>query len=341
MIDTRNNLLKIPPINISGDETLVWKRNRDFLIGPDGQSYKKFRSSLTPHWRQIWLEIGLSWGTIIGIFCAVGLISGVDLPMIWRLCVSFGGAALIGFFIAFLSLWFHEASHFNILPVRRMNDLTANVIMGWLLLQDIKGYRKVHLQHHKHLGTTEDPEHSYFSHLDLGFIFRSLTGISVLRVLAIRMNVIKELSTERANGNRYASFVMLAGCILHAAIVGGAYWVWGWMPALTWLLGALSIYPLFSAVRQLLEHRRYEAKKHADYTVVDHGAYSRVFTPGPFASVFGGAGFNRHLLHHWDMGVSCTRLAEMEKFIETGQLGNYYRSRRTSYVGTFLNLTHH
>jgi hypothetical protein len=70
----------------------------------------------------------------------------------------------------------------------------------------------------------------------------------------------------------------------------------------------------------------------------DHGAFTRLFKGGIFANTFGGAGFNRHLLHHWEPQVSYTNLPELEAFLETTAMRHIMQQRRTTYRETFCRL---
>jgi fatty acid desaturase len=98
--------------------------------------------------------------------------------------------------------------------------------------------------------------------------------------------------------------------VLAALVISGQY-----PAAVSWLLAVLGIFPFFAMVRPVLEHRRLEAGCDVDFTTQLHGAVIRTFGNGMFARAFGAAGFNQHLMHHWDPTVSYTRLADMEQFM--------------------------
>src|SRR5204863_1422182 len=107
----------------------------------------------------------------------------------------------------------------------------------------------------------------------------------------------------------------VAAAVIHTAIVVTAAWAGQYALAAAWSIGTLSVMPLFVSLRQLLEHRSEGADPHVDYAVTPHGAVNRLFGDGPVASTLGGAGFNRHLLHHWEPQISYTRLRELEAYI--------------------------
>ncbi len=105
--------------------------------------------------------------------------------------------------------------------------------------------------------------------------------------------------------------------------------------AVAWLFGVGAVFPFFAGLRQLLEHRAVDAGRDLGYYATAREPYSRVFLPSWFSRTFGGAGFNRHLIHHWDPQLSYTRFSEMERFLKESQLGDFYRSRETTYLRAF------
>jgi len=108
--------------------------------------------------------------------------------------------------------------------------------------------------------------------------------------------------------------------------------------AASWTIGILVVFPFFGAVRQLLEHRGEYAHKSQDYTLIPHGEVNRMFGDGPLASTLGAAGFNRHLLHHWEPAISYTCFKELEMYLMDTQVADFVQSRQTSYMSTFLSL---
>lgn len=75
-----------------------------------------------------------------------------------------------------------------------------------------------------------------------------------------------------------------------------------------------------------------------DYSTQPHGAVNRLFGDGPLASTLGGAGFNRHLLHHWEPQISYTRLRELEVYLLRTDAAEGVRMRQSTYLETFWAL---
>jgi len=313
------------------DERAVFERERTLLRDKDGRSFESVRRSWTPNYGRVWLQMGA--GAAVVVLTLAILVAGEPGESRWLITMALGGVggAVLGYALAFLFLWFHEAAHANIHRSRRWNDRLANALLGTLFLQDIRRYRVLHFAHHRDHGAPSDPERSYFQALDLGFLARGLAGVSALRTLRGRQAAVAKES------GRYW-IVPAVGMALHAMIVVGAAAGGYTAAALAWALGAFSVFPLLASLRQLLEHRRADADDKVDYQRVPHGAYTRTFGDGWFAHTFGAAGFNRHLIHHWDPSLSCTRFRDMEVFLEASSLAGYYGARKTTYARAFKAL---
>ena len=279
--------------------------DRDALVSASGVAYRDFRSSLTPRYGAAWIRLaaghamlGLTAFTVarLGDAGAFTALLGVGL-----------GSALIGYALAYLSLFLHEAAHQNLARSRVWNDRLADLAAGVFVGESVAGYRDHHFEHHRELGRPGDPEHSYFEPLDARFLVESLLGVRALRVARERLSV----GGTRRGGRRVA--VSIGTCVLHGSVVVGSALAGSIPLALAWSIGTAGFLPFFSSLRQLLEHRDEDADARVDYSRVAHGPVNRLFGDGPISSTFGGAGFNRHLLHHWEPAVPFTRLRELER----------------------------
>jgi fatty acid desaturase len=222
----------------------------------------------------------------------------------------------------------------------------------------VENYRPFHFEHHRSLGTIRDTESSYFHPLNLRFLLKSLLGVRAMEVLFSRRGFSKGASSQTAlmpsismaddstgdrldgpTANRAAKRrVLVLGLIVHAVVIMTMAFLGGLGSAAAWIFGILALYPVFNALRQLLEHRRPDADAGVDYRRIDHGAYTRMFGGDALSATFGGAGFNRHLLHHWEPQVSYTKLPELERFLLRTDLRSVIDSRRAGYGETMLRL---
>lgn len=309
--------------------------NRETLVDARGRTYKDFRRSLKPRYWRVWLDISLGYAALCSTCIALFVLER-SYPAAWPLW-ALAGAFPIAYFIAFIQLFFHEAAHYNLASSRRVNDILADAFIGLWTGQSIKAYRVVHFDHHRLLGTRTDTERSYFNALSLTFLVQSLLGVQVVKVLLARRTHVESRAKDRAatSGGKY---MLLLGLLANLTVLAAAGWARCWSLFFAWPLGMLVVHPAINGVRQLLEHRRLDAQRHVDYAEVDQGVMTRMFGAGPLASTLGGAGFNRHLLHHWDPQLSYTRFAELEAFLLQTEAAPALRSVTTTYARTFLAL---
>lgn len=305
------------------------------LADGHGRAYAAFRSSLKPRWPRVVLDIALAY-TMLAAAAAL-VISGVAAAPGFRFLWIVAGALMFGFWMAFLQLFLHEAAHFNLCPGRRANDLLANATIGLWVGTDIAEYRRIHWEHHRLLGQVTDTERSYFSPLGWRFLLETLFLVAALRVMVNRR---KTLARGRgAAPLRGPGMGMIAaGAFAHGAILALCLWQRQFGLAAAWVIGVFMVYPLFGALRQLLEHRGAEATASRDYAVVPHGKFTRSFKGGPFGSFFGGAGFRLHDIHHFDPELSYTNLPAVDRFLAQCEAARAARSLRRSYASVLLEL---
>ncbi len=293
--------------------------------------------TLRPDYARVWRDIALGYVALAGTAALTVVLArqGIGLQ---ALAVALGAAGF-GFWIAYVQLFIHEGAHANLAARRATSDLLCDLFVGWLIGSSVRKYRKVHFEHHRAFGTVNDVENTYFRALDAGFIVKALTGWRVVEVLMARARLTAPKdSVAQDTGVLRDRLVLLGGVMAHGAIVAMLFLAGGWAAALAWVAGTAVVFPFFGALRQLLEHRSARASAAIDYARTDHGAYTRMFGTGPFARVFGAAGFNRHLLHHWEPQVSYTNFDALEAIlVETG-LGPVIDSRRTTYAAAFRAL---
>jgi fatty acid desaturase len=301
------------------------------LADDAGIPYRAFRSTLRPRWGRLWSQIAAGYLALAAVPAGLAV---WEPDRVTAVAGALGGALVVGYVLAYINNFFHESAHHNLLPSRRANDLVTNLLMAWLFGSSIAVYREIHWQHHRSLGTTMDSENSYFDPLRIRYLIEGLTGLKVLRTLR-RYREIERGRGDPAGGRMVWTLV---GAVVNLAIVAGLIALGAWAAAVAWALGLGAVFPFFVSLRQTLEHRAEDADPDADYTRIEHGAVNRLFGDGPLASTLGSAGFNRHALHHWEPQVSCTRIAELERFLDRTELAPLLRERRTSYRETFLRL---
>jgi fatty acid desaturase len=329
--------------NSNDDYSHNFHKIRSRLTDTAGNSYTEFMRGLQPDYPRVMWDIAFGYAMLLvsgGICVALGY---VHAPHAVAIAV---GAVLFGYWIAYLQLFIHEAAHFNLAATKAESDRRGNLLIAWMIGTSVAKYRKVHFQHHRALGTVADSEYSYFFPLNLAFVLRSLCGIRALEVLLDRSRGNKlstrspglsqsgsETGSQRSENpsDDRAGRMMIVGLVAHGTIMVLAWCVGSWPLAAAWILGVSVVFPFFAAIRPLLEHRSDLAQANTDYHRTDHGAYTRLFGDDLFSGTFGGAGFNRHLLHHWEPQVSYTNLGQLEEFLRRTSLNAVMDSRRTTY----------
>ena len=127
------------------------------LKHPSGLPYREYRKALKPNYAKVWRDILLGH---LGLIVTVALLASLPLSG-WgaSLAAILVGTFVFGYLHQYLSLFMHEAAHFNIATTRPANDRLTNIFIGMIQGYSIQAYRPKHFDHHRDLGLPEDPEH--------------------------------------------------------------------------------------------------------------------------------------------------------------------------------------
>ena len=153
----------------------------DEVIDETGKSYAAFRTTLLPLYTKVLSDIIKGYFFLL-LTSSLVFLSGQTYPSLWWLYIP-AGSILIGYIAAYIALFIHEAGHYNIHPNKKINDSLATFFLCLPFGLSMKSYRKIHWQHHLHLGTPLDTETSYFNALTKLFILETLTGIHLFRTI--------------------------------------------------------------------------------------------------------------------------------------------------------------
>ena len=310
------------------------------LISPKSGAWLEFRKTLRPNYTRAWFELG---------FCIAMMIAGYSLHLYWSSSLGDAFGFEVGIFVAiWIGFWLnsvltfgHEAAHFNLAYDKNRNDVFSDWTIWLFFPQSTKSYRRSHWQHHLHLGDHEDTEISYHNCLSPWFLARALTGVH-LATLFVRYFLLKRtpaVSNNPSVGGQSAGVVpFLRAILIHSVFVGVAVALHCYSTAAVWLLAVIFVFPFLASVRQILEHRAVPASCATDFMRDLHGPVNRMFGRDPFSTFFGAAGFNRHLLHHWDPTVSYTCFDQMQRFFADTELRPVLERNKSSYLATFTAL---
>lgn len=325
----------------ANDYSASFAEIREHLANSHGVRLVDYVGQLTPIYWRVYFDLAVGCAALAGsiVLIAAGQTAGIPPVLLVPL-----GAALIGFWYFYLVSFIHEGVHSNLAHDRNINDLICGVLTSCMIGAHIGSWRKHHFEHHRSLGTIHDTEMSYFFPLNCVAVLKSVLGVRAIEAL---LSYMRRTSGRGRNVRRHAVFSgiearlrvgLIVGLTAHGVIVGGL-WALGWAAAsVAWVLGIGGVMPLLNTIRQVVEHRADSARPDVDYSQTDQGACARMFGNGWLDSVFGSAGANRHLLHHWEPQVSYTRLADLERFLADTPVRTIMDRRRTTYYRAFRDL---
>jgi fatty acid desaturase len=264
---------------------------------------------------------------VIIIFCI--LLGGFSLNFSNSFFLSLVTSIWLGFWIHALSLFVHEGAHGNLCENKKINDVLSSFLSVFLLAMNIKEYRVKHWEHHKHLGSTNDAENSYFNSLSFKNLLKFLTGYWALIVLL-------NLNNKKKSINYYTKIIFL---LVHGLILSNIIFIENYKLFIFYTLSFFIFFPFFGTIRQILEHRNYTANNSTNYFTVDHGENNKIFKDNFFSRYFGAAGFNRHLLHHINPNISYTKFDDFEKSLALNpKYKNIIQENKTTYSKAFKDL---
>ncbi|MFJ9739191.1 fatty acid desaturase family protein [Streptomyces sp. NPDC101166] len=309
------------------------------IVSADGVRWVDYRKTLRPRYGIVWRDIALCY-----LASAAGLIV---VALASRTLSTAATAALVvlavcwtGYWLHSLFLFGHEAAHTNLARRRKLNDRLGDWCVWILYGSTTANYRYTHMTHHAHLGDHEDTETTYHLCLSVLNMLKAVTGIHVLEVLLRNRGHSEARKSTARTSSRTSSGLLasLRSFTVHTAIVAGLLLAGFPLAALTWVFAVGAVFPLLATVRTVVEHRQLDAPCDVDFTVELHGPVNRLFGTGPVSRTFGSAGFNQHLLHHWDPAISYTRFAEMGEFLSRTPLAAEMEASRTGYGAAIRTL---
>ena len=244
----------------------------------------------------------------------------------------------ISFWKQAYKMHFHEAAHFNLSNDKKINDFLANILFTPFTGMWIGNYRSSHWKHHQYLGDFEDTEVSYHKPISAFEVIKKLTGVYLLQTVHRYFKNFKKnsLSDDFKNKKNYGLLSSISFMLLvQSSIILLLLFSVSFLCAISWAISIVIFDPFISGIRQTLEHRSEYALNNIDYSKVRHGPSNRIFGNDFFSRHFGGAGFNKHLLHHYDPSISYTEFEKLEKYLLTTVLSDEIKKNTTSYFKTF------
>ena len=246
-----------------------------------------------------WLMIGLAFAV------------GVTWPITIPLMIMVVGTRQLGLFILM-----HDAAHGLLHPNRRINDLAAK----WFGGSELDVYRPYHLQHHRFVQQTADPDLALSAPFPISpaslrrKIVRDLTGQTFIKQ---RFGPLAgKLKARKPNESAWALVALEAKAqkvFLVTNVIGlamftfsGLWWAW----LLMWLLPMVIWLPLVSRLRNIAEHaliveNSCDPLRHARTT---HANFLERALIAPYW-------VNYHCEHHMFTHIPCWHLAKAHRLL--------------------------
>lgn len=262
--------------------------DKDFIN--ELKQLKPFRTFIS--FTHIWASIVLSFILIDFVLLNYDLKS-----IVWLLPLSI--------FIATrqnaLAVQVHEASHYHLFKSRTLNDLFCNIFASYWILNDVKSYRNNHLQHHRYLHTTKDPDKDLY-HISTS----KMNKFTLIKILVKDLFLITAISRIRKylkldrNEDKINFFKLTLGLItkLITQIIIFLYFYTNY-DALNslilwisfWVIPLFFLYPLIIRIRTVSEHYHYNNNEGNNFI-------SRTTKGNIFINYLLGACMEYHFEHH-------------------------------------------
>jgi fatty acid desaturase len=239
----------------------------------------------------------------------------------------------------------HEGAHYLIAKKRSTNDLFTNIFSGWFVVADVDQYRITHIQHHRNLGSNDDPKLSHMDKLDFTWLVSAISGFKTIQIILQRKSFREDKLKEYKVKSRHF-LVPAIGVLMHlmlmAMLLSLSVQILLW-----WILTSYFLAPFLGILRNVLEHRYLEKVDTRiwdevlgkENNLLDHPRVTtRMFNTSVLSRIWGSMGFTRHLIHHWDPSISYLHLKEVNLFLLDTKIGPLLNSQETTFFRTFKGL---
>ena len=249
--------------------------------------------------RGLWC-VAHCWGVI-----GLSMWAAATWPLLIPLVVLVIGTRQLGLFILM-----HDAAHGLLHPNRRVNDWVGT----WLCSSTLGRYRPYHLQHHRYVQQTEDPDLVLSAPFPISRaslrrkFWRDLSGQTFYKqrieplLTAARQGSdgakAGAAGQELARGTRF-----ILGNALGLALFAAAGYAWMWL--VLWLLPMMTWLPLVTRIRNIAEHALI-AQNEADPLRQARTTHAALWERALVAPYW----VNYHLEHHLFTQIPCWNLAQ-------------------------------
>lgn len=301
----------------------------------EGVKWRDYKKQIkTPYYRLYLVILFIFCMIALGIYCYIKIESLLLDEYKFVLIPIFG--VYFGFFLHAYSLFFHEASHNNLCSNSMLNNLLANCFITPFVGLPLTNYRKSHWLHHLHIGTAQDTEISYIDPINTWTVLQKMIGLYQIQTFFRYFANFSKIKANSKNRNYLGSLALILALLVWIFVQGFIIYQMATKLSIglsiTWFWSVFFVFPLVGSLRQTLEHRCF------NFDAATNRATNRMFGTSIFAGLFGAAGFNRHLLHHWDPQLSYLNFDEMESFFKDTEIEELLLECKISYFACFKKL---
>ena len=254
-----------------------------------------------------WRLVLGNWLLIALIFAAVGTWTN---PLTILLAMILLAGRQLG-----LSVLMHEAGHRTLFATPWLNDVVGQWLCAAPVFNELRGYARGHLDHHRRAGTREDPDLPNYAAYPISRdsfrrkVIRDLSGQTGVKLMAALFRGASGIiSRGKSEGSLPLLRQLLVQLLLFLALLAaGIGWVY-----LVWIGSFLTIFMLIIRIRQVAEHAAVPDLYHPDPRLNTR----TVEAPWWQRMVFAPNGVNYHLEHHFMASVPCYRLAALHAHLK-------------------------
>ncbi len=257
------------------------------------------------HWVGL-LLVAHCWG-VIGAAIAMGIMWPVTIP----LAIMLVGNRQLGLFILM-----HDAAHGALHANRKVNDRVGK----WLCGTDLHAYRAYHLQHHRFVQQTDDPDLVLSAPFPVSRaslrrkMLRDITGQTFFKQrfgqVAARLRAIDRVDSIPtillSEARRQPHFYLFNAIAFALFSLAGFWWAW----VLMWLLPMATWLALITRLRNISEHalvaqNEPDPLRHARTTHAN--LLERLFLAPYWV--------NYHCEHHMFTQIACWKLPQAHRIL--------------------------
>ena len=171
-------------------------------------------------------------------------------------------------FLVYIAVWFviatrlyamysliHDAIHYSISRNKVLNDIIAQVFLGFPLLISLKSMRENHLAHHKFLQTDQDPEMKHLKYKEFHFPASKTQLVKLFLLDITGINFVYYKILKIYNLIFHFNKINFFNILLFVSVFAAAYYL-GFAKdvLLYWLIPYATFYQVLNRIRLSTEH---------------------------------------------------------------------------------------